>query len=83
MSRETIEGIHKAIQAHIDDQKEGHQLVDFVVARATLNAEGGWNYSYICSNLISPHGTVGLLERAMAELECDLMDEVDIDPKDI
>jgi len=87
MSAETIEAIHKAIQDHIDDQQEDShgkkQLVDFVVCTATLGEHGGWNYNYVCSNLISPHGTGGLIDRAAAQLEEDLMCEVDVDPGDI
>lgn len=73
MSKETIEGIHNAIQAHLDDIKDDpEQLVDFVVARASLTSSGSWGIGYITSFMVSPHGSVGLLNQAVDILQSDM-----------
>lgn len=73
MSEKTIADIHSAIQAHIDS-KEGpdEQLVDFIVGMASLNEKGGWCYAYTTSNMISPHGTTGLINNIAMIVDDDL-----------
>lgn len=76
MSRETIEGIHKAIQAHIDESKgSGDTLTDFVVVRSTITSDGAYGTGYISSSMVSPHGTYGLLTLGQEILRADLMGE--------
>lgn len=73
MSKQTLDAIHKAIQAHLDESKdESHVVMDFVVARASVTEDGTWCIGYIASEGITPHGTAGLLSQAQDVLKDDL-----------
>lgn len=74
MSEATIQGIHEAIQKHIDSfEGEKEQLVDFVVMTSALNPDGRWAYSYTTSSMISAHGTIGLASMGLDMVTEDCM----------
>lgn len=64
MSEQTIDNIRKAVQEHIDSfEGPAEQLVDFIVCHADLRDDGVWTYAYVTSGMVSPHGTIGLLNQ--------------------